>query len=766
MINAFSSWLPPKPIPAAEGEDVLTPLARGRDQPAMTPVDRSVTPRAPLGPQEQLTAPKASYQEHAREASDATLNGRPGRYPSTASSLGPHLQRLTDDAMEAHHRLHHEADESYGHLSDPSASRRSSSAAGPNTVFSSTLGGVDSEAAWSDAHGRSDTQTTNSRNASAPRRKRKIAPPELLVIVRPPPSKQINPLNLQIQLVMPSQRREASSRRKSGESTRSQDSSPTAAPARLKRSGSTVSDKSRSSEISTAASTTSSSSAKRVMPLYNLGFHSILSSVVTDAGTDQKVAKYTKKGVDLDGFGLLEPAELVTGVNDLATLYRSGLSGSAAAMGEGRAVGSIGSDEGLSVVSAPAQEQPAAAARPTHLEPPTSFQAMTPEAKGQESNLGGKLLGRFKRLSMGMRPATGQAPGGSASTAAGQSVSGGARVFDKLAARVSGDAGSVSFAAPLTGGDIPQLTPGAGVAGGKRTEGYYWTVRRWNRRAQDGIQNSANPELLPDGSNPVLNSVWKRFNLINRMGGNERHPAPRDIPIRIEWSRETRRAHKRRATEEARARIRASASLNASRSSLERHQHQQQHQQQHEGQALSNGHGNMPSVSGSSTSLHGGSDGSLHPPAAGARLPPSRRNSSMSGAMSPRRSLDHSAASSSGLGDHETHDDDDGGDESDPEDSETPWSCHLVLGPTTRIPIGTLSPAPHHPKLVGQLAVPFPLPDLGATGLGHDGAGLTREELKDIIMVTCLHLIVRENFGGMVKKRGRSRPATSSGHGA
>lgn len=123
---------------------------------------------------------------------------------------------------------------------------------------------------------------------------------------------------------------------------------------------------------------------------------------------------------------------------------------------------------------------------------------------------------------------------------------------------------------------------------------------------------------------------------------------------------------------------------------------------------------------------------------------------------SARGSLEHNGRDSA-LDDGAADDNgDDDGDLSDPEDSETPWSCHLVLGASTRIPIGTLSPAPHHPKLVAQLAVPFPLPDLSQTGLGADGAGLTREEIKDVICVTCLHLVIRESFGGLgrVRRRG------------
>jgi len=288
--------------------------------------------------------------------------------------------------------------------------------------------------------------------------------------------------------------------------------------------------------------------------------------------------------------------------------------------------------------------------------------------------------------------------------------------------------------------EIPQLTPGAAIADGKRTEGYFWVVRKWNRRAHDGIPaNFANRSsaispaaaAAQAGSNPVLNSVWKRFNLVNRLGGNEIHPPPSQIPVRFEWSRNSKKLHHRRRTEEAQARLRASTSLNASVTSIDRHA------------------GVEASRSNASLTVE---DAIAAPRVSNgdARRSTSRPSSFISGAghRSPRRSMDTSAAGSSA-----PHGDDDSGDESDPEDSETPWNCHLVLGPTTRIPLGTLSPAPHHPKLVGQLAVPFPLPDLSGTGLGPDGAGLTREELKDVIIVTCLHLVVRESFGGLARRK-------------
>jgi len=151
--------------------------------------------------------------------------------------------------------------------------------------------------------------------------------------------------------------------------------------------------------------------------------------------------------------------------------------------------------------------------------------------------------------------------------------------------------------------------------------------------------------------------------------------------------------------------------------------------------------------------------------------------------------------SSEGMG--ESGDD---GDESDPEDSETPWVCTLKVRRTTapctkngrlglkqssrtgekvlKLKVATLSPTPHHPKVVAMLKVPFPLPDIEVerlclrrrlrevvpgqdnvndTGLtppdacdgNYDGLELAAEDIKDIICSTALWLIVREGIAGV-----------------
>lgn len=133
-------------------------------------------------------------------------------------------------------------------------------------------------------------------------------------------------------------------------------------------------------------------------------------------------------------------------------------------------------------------------------------------------------------------------------------------------------------------------------------------------------------------------------------------------------------------------------------------------------------------------------------------------------------------------------------DDSDPEDSEVPWTCTLVVRPhnTTsgatsplsgnptsplsptrppplRLKVASLAPAPHHPKVVAQLKCPYPLPDVDLINAAlvqrdelpgmPDSAPrgrhmLSAEEIKDIVCSTSIWLVVREGFGGLGKKNG------------
>jgi len=103
--------------------------------------------------------------------------------------------------------------------------------------------------------------------------------------------------------------------------------------------------------------------------------------------------------------------------------------------------------------------------------------------------------------------------------------------------------------------------------------------------------------------------------------------------------------------------------------------------------------------------------------------------------------------------------------DSDPEDSESPWECEVVVvggmsGRQERWPVASLTPHPHHPKLVAQLAVPWNLDPVVLRPLDphpqHDDEpllALSVDDLKDLIAVTALWLVVKERLGGVGKRR-------------
>jgi hypothetical protein len=90
-------------------------------------------------------------------------------------------------------------------------------------------------------------------------------------------------------------------------------------------------------------------------------------------------------------------------------------------------------------------------------------------------------------------------------------------------------------------------------------------------------------------------------------------------------------------------------------------------------------------------------------------------------------------------------------------------------GAPIRVKIASLHPAPHHPKVVAQLKVPYPLPDVDISqGVVYRRKGkrteheavrkeqdymLSAEEIKDIICTTAFWMIVREGFGGVGKEK-------------
>ncbi|TIA89031.1 hypothetical protein E3P99_02252 [Wallemia hederae] len=118
-----------------------------------------------------------------------------------------------------------------------------------------------------------------------------------------------------------------------------------------------------------------------------------------------------------------------------------------------------------------------------------------------------------------------------------------------------------------------------------------------------------------------------------------------------------------------------------------------------------------------------------------------KSDSSPSGDNSRRSSIGHSQTSRPNSTIHS---------DIDKEDDETPWKFYAISKHFDRIHLGTIHPAPHHPRVVGQLKVPFPLPNVQ---LPNTTIKLSPEDLKDILSCTCLWLVIKEEFGGLDKRR-------------
>ncbi|TFK36608.1 hypothetical protein BDQ12DRAFT_725069 [Crucibulum laeve] len=145
---------------------------------------------------------------------------------------------------------------------------------------------------------------------------------EIFIIVRPPPSKSNHPLNLQVQLVPPNTRPPTGVTPSTSEfGTANTPTTPNTAMSTtsLARTSSTRSNTSAYStygstaSISSLASTstsTSTSARRTIIPLYNLQAHNVLTNVIVDAGTDAKIAKFQKRGIELIDLAMLEPVEV------------------------------------------------------------------------------------------------------------------------------------------------------------------------------------------------------------------------------------------------------------------------------------------------------------------------------------------------------------------------------------------------------------------------------------------------------------------------
>ncbi|KAG8851405.1 hypothetical protein FRB91_007985 [Serendipita sp. 411] len=448
---------------------------------------------------------------------------------------------------------------------------------------------------------------------------------ESFVIVKPPPTVSTHhPLNLQIQYIpaagveQPRRRRTSSSSEKSG------------------------------SESSSGNSTTRNNG--RIVPLYNLHTHShgLLANSICDAGTDEKIAKFHKQGVEVVNVGLFAPVEAWSS---------SSL--------DPEDVPSATRDRDF-------MDIPALTAEPPSIEHPSPSR-----------RLFGKL---FHSKQQPQYPNS-----------------------DLSVTPLPSDY-HPEYALPPILGTAPTLLSRTLPPVGRATS-YTWLCKRWCKEGDES--------WLSQALHPIQDKCG--------------------VDIRIEWARGNRKDRDGPSRQSSLGNLQAEAD------------------------------GDLPPVpslpSLISEEARGRSSVSLPVP---------------STPLFGRRKGSNGSGSACRMSDVE--------DDSDPEDSEVPWICTFVIragksrpsSPVAglkatadnplRIKVASLAPAPHHPKVVAQFKVQYPLPDvdlLDAVLIQRQGlpgavesqpAGkhiLTAEDIKDIVCSTSLWVVVREGFSGLSKKQKR-----------
>lgn len=665
----------------------------------------------------------------------------------------------------------------------------------------------------------------NSRKKS----KKDRPPNETFIVVRPPPSKSIHPLNLQVQLVPPQSRAPGSSSTIHALDSSHSNGAPDSAAdsARTSSDRSDYSGYTSATSISSFASTSTTSSGRRtIIPLYNLQAHHVMTNTIVDAGTDAKVAKFAKRGLEIIGLALLEPIEVWgstplpqtippqhatnigrTSVDDTQREFGA-LSPRFNPRSHSTSKGPISpsdrpatSHSTIPALDRDSHQQRAPAINitlsPTDGSLPTSISAGdTPQPRRKKlftSMFKKKDPSRSLSIAVPSSGTDNRSPPSAPPRVTNHNVQRGAPSYDPPHSGVPesaqsgfglGGDGSLS-PTPMAGansvtstvycppvlGVQATLYPSIQPPSGRPTK-YAWVIRKWLKGAETGILNGMMGKLSINGRGGGVGNA----NAGVSVDGNS------SVEVRFEWER----GHKK---QREKGRRRGKRQVGESQTETGQDNRKQAHTV-----------GRRPSTTLSTPSPSGSIRRAALDVAVGSEdqrlsIVSQQSNSDTvtdESSIAPHNAQSHQRRRSPG---------DDSGDESDPEDSETPWICTLTIrrlrshSPSSSLrhssiaenhdsqpqsvclKVATLSPTPHHPKVVGLLKVPFPLPDIeiesmavrkrvvtahgvsrtmSGAGEGHGGLVLTAEEIKDTISSTALWLVVREGFGGIGRERKRS----------
>jgi len=578
-----------------------------------------------------------------------------------------------------------------------------------------------------------------------------------------------------------------------------------------------------------------------IIPLYNLQAHNVMTNVVLDAGTDARVAKFLKRGLEVIGLAVLDPMEV----------WNHGRIGGGPLLSTDQVLtGSPRDSLEHHHLTVPAPQTPdsSAISLGSAGDPTPKLQNLTPAAATNTTPStptgAKKFFGKLFRRKDTPIPGVAEPSDSPVSSPLKSNIN--LPIPSSPAKRNSlllPDQPQSPFLSkdlilqPTVLGIQPTLDATSYPPQG-RPSAYVWTVTKWLKGSPEGL----------------LGNVKGIFNGDKSIRDEPMGELERQVEVRFEWTRSERGGKKksRRAgtdgTEITVGLAVGAGSKNASRRNSV---------------ALTNS--NNPSVDSLRDKEKKVRRSSVvEGVQAGLRLIPKRSMESARSKSSKRPGsiTTNTTASETGEGDDEVSRSREGdGEESDPEDSEVPWTCtlHVVkkptgapLSPTTNTPSGsrfsqrsgqqrnlsgsltpgpttpqqqqqqalgvqptqpqiasllqgppppqqiklkvaTVSPTPHHPKVVSLLKIPFPLPDIEVSsvnvrkrivtpvgiarpvetysstvgnGTGNlnmqsfslNGTGskpkdtglvLTAEEIKDVVASTALWLVVREAMGGV-----------------
>jgi len=458
-----------------------------------------------------------------------------------------------------------------------------------------------------------------------------------------------------------------------------------------------------SASTSTTSVNSTSSSLRRIIPLYNFQNHALQASAIHDAGTDDKVSRFAKHGIEVIDVGLFEPVEVWGSCPiDFEDEASRGKAGTAS-----------GGLLDLPNVLADIQRNDRA------------------EENGNKDGGVRRFFGRLFQSKSQSGPSLKANGDHNSAIYPSHSARGSISGSPSPPLPSSNSNARPEHALPPVLGTVPQLQS-LTVPPQGRPAAYVFVTRKWNKSS---TENWLQQTMLQNGDTRC------------------------EVDLRFEWTRSAERRSGFR---------KPGSGFSHQPSPLSRPVSLAQLNSQTAGPVSS------PSPparqSPTSDSRPGSSHGlrlelpELHPPKS---LDPHPRQPS-SGCVQPC--------------------DLDSEDESDPEDSEVPWICTLVVRPRTtpspgstppssssarpsplRLKVACLAPAPHHPKVVAQLKCPYPLPDVdlfnavlvqrdelpGVPNSAPQGRHmLSAEEIKDIVCSASIWLVVREGFGGLGKKSG------------